>query len=266
MSPSGRWSAGARRRSTDRSCPNSRKWRRSTSPSMSARCPGAVLADWRPEDKDVLGDSRARHRAAQSLDLDPGAAVVVRDLAGLVGGGRKAADGRLQVHHRPVVLAGGDARHFRRGVAHLLLVHGADLRRAAVDHACNLVADDPRRRHRLCRAEPRRRPISCSWSLALLCGFGGGNFASSMANISFFFPQAEKGNALALNAGLGNLGVSVGAVRGPDRDHRRRVRLVRRRSGDGCGRERAAPLWLQNAGFIWVPFIAVPARLPHGSA
>ena len=38
-------------------------------------------------------------------------------------------------------------------------------------------------------------------SLALLCGFGGGNFASSMSNISFFFPKAEKGNALALNAG-----------------------------------------------------------------
>jgi nitrate/nitrite transporter NarK len=51
--------------------------------------------------------------------------------------------------------------------------------------------------------------------LALLCGLGGGNFASSMANISFFFPKAEKGNALALNAGLGNLGVSVGAIRDP---------------------------------------------------
>ena len=46
-------------------------------------------------------------------------------------------------------------------------------------------------------------------ALALLCGLGGGNSASSMANISFFFPKAEKGNALALNAGLGNLGVSV---------------------------------------------------------
>ena len=45
--------------------------------------------------------------------------------------------------------------------------------------------------------------------LALLCGLGGGNFASSMSNISFFFPKKEKGNALALNAGLGNLGVSV---------------------------------------------------------
>ena len=45
--------------------------------------------------------------------------------------------------------------------------------------------------------------------LALLCGLGGGNFASSMSNIGFFFPRAEKGNALALNAGLGNLGVSA---------------------------------------------------------
>ena len=46
-------------------------------------------------------------------------------------------------------------------------------------------------------------------TLALLCGFGGGNFSSSMANISFFFPKAEKGTALGLNAGLGNLGVSI---------------------------------------------------------
>ena len=45
--------------------------------------------------------------------------------------------------------------------------------------------------------------------LALLCGFGGGNFSSSMSNISFFFPKAQKGTALGLNAGLGNLGVST---------------------------------------------------------
>ncbi|HEU0202215.1 MAG TPA: MFS transporter, partial [Burkholderiaceae bacterium] len=44
--------------------------------------------------------------------------------------------------------------------------------------------------------------------LALLCGLGGGNFSSSMANISFFFPKERKGSALGLNAGLGNLGVS----------------------------------------------------------
>ena len=51
--------------------------------------------------------------------------------------------------------------------------------------------------------------ILLALALALLCGLGGGNFASSTANIAYFFPKAEKGNALALNAGLGNLGVSV---------------------------------------------------------
>ena len=95
--------------------------------------------------------------------------------------------------------------------------------------------------------------------LALLCGFGGGNFASSMANISFFFPKAEKGNALALNAGLGNLGVSVvqfvvplvitmgifGTLGGDPA-------TVKAASGP-------APLWLQNAGFIFVPFIVLSA-------
>ncbi len=45
--------------------------------------------------------------------------------------------------------------------------------------------------------------------IALLCGFAGANFASSMGNISFFFPKARQGSALGINGGLGNLGVSV---------------------------------------------------------
>ena len=91
--------------------------------------------------------------------------------------------------------------------------------------------------------------------LAILCGFGGGNFASSMANISFFFPKAKKGTALGLNAGLGNLGVSLvqlvvpmvitagvfGSVGGE-------AQLVEKAG-------QPVPMWLQNAGFIWVPFI-----------
>ena len=93
-------------------------------------------------------------------------------------------------------------------------------------------------------------------SLAVLCGFGGGNFASSMANISFFFPKKEKGNALALNAGLGNLGVSVVQFVIP---------LVITAGvfgwvgGDSQPASDGARLWLQNAGFIWVPFIAISA-------
>ena len=45
--------------------------------------------------------------------------------------------------------------------------------------------------------------------LAATAGVGGGNFASSMANISFFYPEKEKGAALGLNAAGGNLGVAV---------------------------------------------------------
>ena len=44
--------------------------------------------------------------------------------------------------------------------------------------------------------------------VATLAGFGGGNFASSMANISFFYPDRMKGWALGLNAAGGNIGVS----------------------------------------------------------
>jgi NNP family nitrate/nitrite transporter-like MFS transporter len=93
--------------------------------------------------------------------------------------------------------------------------------------------------------------------LALLCGFGGGNFASSMANISFFYPQSQKGTALGLNAGLGNLGVSTVQFVVP---------LVIAMSvfgswgGDAQEWVKAGvtkSLWLQNAGFIWVPFILV---------
>ncbi|MFD7720162.1 nitrate/nitrite transporter [Streptomyces sp. NPDC059814] len=45
--------------------------------------------------------------------------------------------------------------------------------------------------------------------VAALTGIGGGNFASSMTNINAFFPLREKGWALGLNAGGGNVGVPV---------------------------------------------------------
>ena len=93
--------------------------------------------------------------------------------------------------------------------------------------------------------------------IALLCGLGSGNFASSMANIAFFFPAAQKGAANGLNAGLGNLGVSLAQLLipmaitlplfgsfGGEAQHFRKE-----------GVEKS--LWLQNAGFMWVPLIAV---------
>jgi NNP family nitrate/nitrite transporter-like MFS transporter len=96
-------------------------------------------------------------------------------------------------------------------------------------------------------------PYGLMLALALLCGFGGGNFASSMANISFFFPKAQKGTALGLNAGLGNLGVSAMQFVVP-------LVITAGVFGSLGGAPQVvvksgAELWLQNAGFIWVPFV-----------
>jgi len=93
--------------------------------------------------------------------------------------------------------------------------------------------------------------------LAALSGVGGGAFASSMSNISFFFPKKMQGLSLGLNAGLGNAGVSVmqfllpwiitfgafGAL-----------------GGEGytfgtAGAEQS--MWVQNAGLVWVPICGV---------
>jgi NNP family nitrate/nitrite transporter-like MFS transporter len=85
-------------------------------------------------------------------------------------------------------------------------------------------------------------------------GLGGGNFASSMANISFFFPRKSKGNALALNAGLGNAGVSVMQFVVP-------IVITMGVFGSLGGAPQSLSeggrIWLQNAGFIWVPFLVI---------
>jgi NNP family nitrate/nitrite transporter-like MFS transporter len=57
-----------------------------------------------------------------------------------------------------------------------------------------------------------QRPETPYWAFLLIAataGLGGGNFASSMANINFFYPARLKGSALGLNAAGGNLGVSL---------------------------------------------------------
>ncbi len=91
-------------------------------------------------------------------------------------------------------------------------------------------------------------------TLALLCGLGGGNFASSMANIAYFYPKAEKGNALALNAGLGNLGVSVMQFLVPIVIT---MGVFGAMGGQPVTMSDGGQLWMQNAGFVWVPFIII---------
>ena len=93
--------------------------------------------------------------------------------------------------------------------------------------------------------------------LAALSGIGGGVFASSMSNISFFFPKAEQGLALGLNAGLGNLGVSVMQFLIP---WVITFSLFGALSGDPYQYEAAGAtsrMWIQNAGLVWVPLLAL---------
>jgi len=96
--------------------------------------------------------------------------------------------------------------------------------------------------------------------MALWSGVGGGNFASSMSNISTFFPKRLQGTALGLNAGLGNFGVTTmqiviplvmtvglfGAFGGESK-------ALVKDSGWIFGKIAAGtPTWIQNAGFAWV--------------
>ncbi|AYD65024.1 NarK family nitrate/nitrite MFS transporter [Achromobacter sp. B7] len=95
--------------------------------------------------------------------------------------------------------------------------------------------------------------------LALLCGLGGGNFSSSMANISFFFPKEKKGLATGLNAGIGNLGVSLAQFAVPVVISVGVFGVAGGAPQDITVNGAAQNLWLQNAGFIWVVPIAIAA-------
>jgi len=99
-------------------------------------------------------------------------------------------------------------------------------------------------------------PLLTFQILAALSGIGGGNFASSMSNISFFFPKRMQGASLGLNAGLGNLGVSVMQVLIP---FVMTFGLFGALGGSGftVPGEPGTVSFIQNAGFIWVPFLAV---------
>lgn len=89
-------------------------------------------------------------------------------------------------------------------------------------------------------------PATPYWLLlvtAATAGLGGGNFASSMANISYFYPERRKGAALGVNAAGGNLGVAVVQLLVPV------VVVV------GAG------TMVANAGLVWIPLILLSAVL-----
>ena len=90
-----------------------------------------------------------------------------------------------------------------------------------------------------------------------LSGVGGGAFASSMSNISFFFPKKMQGLSLGLNAGIGNFGVSImqflvpfavtfgmfGGIGGDPHSYVQGGETVN--------------VWIQNATLVWVPVMVL---------
>ena len=96
--------------------------------------------------------------------------------------------------------------------------------------------------------------------LAFLSGIGGGNFASSMSNISFFFPKKIQGYALGMNAGLGNFGVTtmqiliplvmtMGIFGGEPL-------ILENTSGTLIGKIPAgSETYIHNAGYVWLLFL-----------
>ena len=87
--------------------------------------------------------------------------------------------------------------------------------------------------------------------LAATSGFGGGNFSSSMSNISYFFPKRVQGTSLGLNAGLGNLGVSTMQFLIP-------IMLTTGAFSAGMQMPHADNIvYIQDAAWIWVPLIGI---------
>jgi hypothetical protein len=93
-------------------------------------------------------------------------------------------------------------------------------------------------------------PFSTMLLVSATAGLGGGNFASSMTNISFFYPDRMKGWALGLNAAGGNIGVSTVQLLVPLLMSFGIINLCIATPGPGG-------VYLQNAGLMWLLPLAI---------
>lgn len=108
--------------------------------------------------------------------------------------------------------------------------------------------------------QDKTTPLWVFQLLALLSGFGGGNFASSMSNINFFFPKKQQGLALGLNAGLGNFGVTTMQILVPlfmtFGLFGGEPMILENTSGTLIGKIPAGTeSYIHNAGFLWLLFL-----------
>jgi NNP family nitrate/nitrite transporter-like MFS transporter len=109
-----------------------------------------------------------------------------------------------------------------------------------------------------------QQPTAPYWELmvlAFLAGIGGGAFSGFMPSTSYFFPKSKQGTALGLQAGIGNLGVSIVQLLTPY------LIAIGALAFFGGSQQMAFPgqpdqtVWYQNAAFVWIPLMVIGAIL-----
>src|SRR5690606_35572053 len=97
--------------------------------------------------------------------------------------------------------------------------------------------------------------------LAFLAGIGGGAFSGFMPSTSYFFPKSKQGTALGIQAGIGNLGVSIVQLLTPY------LIAIGALAVFGGSQMMEFPgqdpqeVWYQNAAFVWIPLMIIGAIL-----
>ena len=109
-----------------------------------------------------------------------------------------------------------------------------------------------------------QHPTAPYWelmTLAFLAGIGGGAFSGFMPSTSYFFPRAKQGTALGLQAGIGNLGVSIVQLATPYLIAMGGLAIF---GGSQMMKFPGKPdkeVWYQNGAFIWIPLMVIGALL-----
>lgn len=109
-----------------------------------------------------------------------------------------------------------------------------------------------------------QNPTAPYWELmvlAFLAGIGGGAFSGFMPSTSYFFPKSKQGTALGIQAGLGNLGVSLVQLLTPVLIGISALAIFGGSQTLETPGKPSKEVWYQNAAFVWIPLMLIGAAL-----
>lgn len=107
-----------------------------------------------------------------------------------------------------------------------------------------------------------QEPTAPYWELmvlAFLAGIGGGAFSGFMPSTSYFFPKSKQGTALGLQAGIGNLGVSIVQLLTPYLIAISALGFLGGSQMMEVAGEASEEVYYQNAAFLWIPLMLIGA-------